>query len=422
MLTRIIKILLPIGVLALGVIGAFVLIAMRQQPEQRPPTPAVMLVEAIQPTVNRERFTVRAQGTVQPRTETTMVAEVSGRITSLSDAFVAGGFFRAGTELARIDPSDYETALLAAEADLAAAEATLSDEQARSDQARDDFRRLHGDTREPNELVLRLPQLARAKASVQAEQAAVMRAQRNLERTRIQLPFDGMVKQRDVDLGQFVNAGTSLGVAFAVDMAEVRLPISDRDLSFVGIPVFGQGTELQRPVTLHGNVAGQLNEWPAELVRTEGIVDENTRLTYLVAEVRDPYGLIAGTHDPALPMGTFVEADIAGRAAEGLIVLPSEALHNGDQVYLANDEDELEVRTVNVVRSTPSWVYVDDSILPDDRVITTAIPAPVPGLKLRVRGDEPTAPEPNNDARLEILPADADESLPEEELSVAETE
>ena len=416
MLKKIIAILLPLGVICLAIAGAIGLFALRQAPEQRPPEPVVLLVDAIQPETNRERFFVQAQGTVQPRTETTLVAEVSGRITSLSDAFVAGGFFRAGTELARIDPSDYETALLAAEADLAAAQATLADEQARSDAARDDFRRLYGDSREPNDLVLRLPQLARAQASVQAEQAAVQRARRNLERTRIQLPFDGMVKQRNVDLGQFVSTGANLGVAFAVDVAEVRLPLSDRDLSFVGIPLFSQGADLNVPVTLRGRVNGQMAEWPAELTRTEGIVDENTRLTYLVAEIADPYGLIAGTHEPGLPMGTFVEAEIAGRSAEGMMILPSEALHNGNQVYVANSEDELEVREVQVIRSTPRYVYVDSSILPEDRIITTAIPAPVPGLKVRVRGDNTAEPEP----RLEILPAE--EEAPADTLSVAETE
>ena len=398
MLKKLFLILLPIGVIALAIIGAMGMFALRQAPEQRPPEPAVLLVDAIQPESNRERFFVQAQGTVQPRTETTLVAEVSGRITSLSEAFVAGGFFRAGTELARIDPSDYQTALLAAEADLAAAQATLADEQARSDAARDDFRRLYGDSREPNDLILRLPQLARAEAAVQAERAAVQRARRNLERTRIQLPYDGMVKQRDVDLGQFVNTGAALGVAFAVDVAEVRLPVSDRDLSFIDIPFFNQGTNFSVPVTLRGRVAGQQAEWPAELIRTEGTVDSNTRLTYLVAEVTDPYGLIAGTHEPGLPMGTFVEADIAGRAADGLLTLPSEALHNGNQVYVANAQNELEVREVNVVRSTPQYFYIDNSIKLNERVITTAIPAPVPGLKLRIRGEEPTEAAPDTEA------------------------
>ncbi|MEM1081390.1 MAG: efflux RND transporter periplasmic adaptor subunit [Pseudomonadota bacterium] len=416
MFFKLIKFVLPLAVIALAIMGTIALYALRQAPEQRPPEPAVLLVDTVQPEINRDRFVVQAQGTVQPRTETTLVAEVSGRITSLSDAFVAGGFFRAGTELARIDPSDYETALLAAEADLAAARANLADEQARSDAARDDFRRLYGDAREPNDLVLRLPQLARAEASVQAQQASVQRARRNLERTRIQLPYDGMIMRRNVDLGQFVNTGANLGVAFAVDVAEVRLPVSDRDLAFVGVPLFSQGVELNVPVTLRGRVAGQTAEWPAILTRTEGIVDENTRLTFLVAEVIDPYGLIAGTHNPGLPMGTYVEAAIAGRNANGLMVVPSQALNNGNQVLIANDDNELEVRDVQIVRSTPNHVYVDGNLGPDERIITTAIAAPVPGLKLRIRG-EPT------DAELAAPEATGDLQADEADtISIADTD
>ncbi len=406
MIGKILKFLLPLGVIGLAIVGTALLVFLRQGPEQRPPEAAVLLVDTVQPELNRDRFIVQAQGTVQPRTETTLVAEVNGRITLLSDAFVAGGFFRAGTELARIDPSDYETALLAAEADLAAARANLSDEQARSDAAREDFRRLYGDERTPNDLVLRLPQLARAEAAVQAQQASVQRARRNLERTRIQLPFDGMIKRRDVDLGQYVNTGASLGVAFAVDVAEVRLPVSDRDLAFVGVPFFNRGARLDVPVTLRGRVAGHAAEWPATLIRTEGIVDQTTRLTYLVAEVVDPYGLIAGTHDPGLPIGTYVEAAIAGRAAEGLMMVPSEAVSNGNQVLIANQQDELEVREVNIVRSTPQYVYVEGNLDGSERIITTAITAPVPGLKLRVRGSS-TAIETNaSDTGNSIPPED----------------
>jgi RND family efflux transporter MFP subunit len=399
-MSKLLRIFAPIAIIAVCVVAAVLLARSGSGPEEREPEIAALPVDVVRPDVKQGSFAVRAQGTVSPRIETDLVSEVAGKVVWMSDDFVAGGTFEAGDVLARIDPSDYETALLAAEAELAAARATLADEQARSDAAREDFRRLRGDSSQPGDLLLRLPQVARAEAAVQAQQAAVERAQRNLERTRITLPFNGMIRERGVDLGQYVNTGSNLGLAFSTDRAEVRLPLAESDLRFLGLPMTGTDRAVERPVTLTGSVAGQPARWDATLVRTEGVVDSDTRLTYVVAEVTDPYALADDTRRPPLPVGTFVTAEIPGRDASGLVVLPSQALHEDNRVYVADEDDQLEIRTVEVVRTTPRRVYVSGPLSGNDRVITTAIPAPVPGLELDVR--ESSLDEPG----LRILPAD----------------
>jgi len=399
-MTKLIKIVAPIAILVVTVAGAILIGRSGEAPEREEPVQAALLVDVVQPEIKQGSFTVRAQGTVSPRIETSLVSEVSGKVISMSEDFVAGGVFAKGQILARIDPSDYETALLAAEAELAAARATLADEQARSDAAREDFKRLYGESREPTDLLLRLPQVARARAAVQAQQAAVERARRNLERTRITLPFNGMVRNRTANLGQYVTTGANLGTAFSTDRAEVRLPVSENDLAFLDIPLTESGSNIDRPVTLIGSVAGQPARWEARLVRTEGVVDSNTRLTYLVVEIPDPYGLGPDAERPALPMGTFVEAQIPGRDASGLVLLPAEALHDGNRVYLADEDNELEIREVEIVRATPREIYVSGPVEADDRVIITAIPAPVPGLNLNVRETDKA------ESRLRILPSE----------------
>jgi RND family efflux transporter MFP subunit len=398
-MSKLLKILVPIAIVAVCVVAAVVLARSGSGPQEREPEMAALPVDVVRPDIKQGSFTVRAQGSVSPRIETDLVSEVAGKIVWMSDDFVAGGTFEAGDVLARVDPSDYETALLAAEAELAAARATLADERARSDAAREDFRRLRGDSSEPSDLLLRLPQVARAEAAVQAQEAAVERARRNLERTRITLPFNGMIRERGVDLGQYVNTGSNLGLAFSTDRAEVRLPLAESDLAFLGLPMTGTDRNVERPVTLTGSVAGRAAEWEATLVRTEGVVDSDTRLTYVVAEIEDPYALATDTRRPPLPVGTFVTAEIPGRDASGLVVLPSQALHENNRVYVVDENDQLQIRTVEVVRTTPRRVYVSGPLSAEDRVITTAIPAPVPGLELDVR--ESSLDEPG----LRILPA-----------------
>jgi hypothetical protein len=194
------------------------------------------------------------------------------------------------------------------------------------------------------------------------------------------------VRARQVDLGQYVSTGTPLGVAFAVDVAEIRLSLSDQDLAFLELPQPGViQTDADIPVTLSGTVSGRRGSWDARIVRTEGVVDESTRLVNAVAVVDDPYGLLGRERELPLPMGTFVRADIRGRASGGLIELPRSALRDNNTVFLANDSNELEIRSVEVLRATAQRAYVRNALKSGDRVITTAIQAPIPGLPLRVR-------------------------------------
>lgn len=399
------KYLLPPALIVGAIVIVVILASNRPEPPAREAMVTSMLVDVIEATESQGTFRVSAQGIVRPQTQTSISAEVGGRLVEISETFVAGGFFEAGEVLAQIDPSDYEAALLQAQAELASAQATLADETARSEQARRDWERIHGSEREPNDLVLRLPQVARAKASVDAAKASVLRAERNLERTQIRLPYDGIIRARNVDLGQFVGAGTLLGVAFAIDVAEVRLPLSNQDRAFLNLPRAGDVDVSGPEVTLVADVDGQMGQWSGRVVRTEGVIDENTRLSYAVVAIDDPYQRLdpsnTETQAPILPMGTFVEGTIEGRTATGLIELPRSALRTGDRVFVANDQDELEIRDVEVIRATTDEVYVRNSLYPGDRVIVTGITAPIPGSKLRIR-------RINNEAVLRLAPAPED--------------
>lgn len=406
---------LPPALVIASIVVVVILASNRPEPPEREAVEAAMLVDTIAAERAGDHFIVEAQGTVQPRTQTTLIPEVSGKVTRIADAFVAGGFFQAGEVLIEIDPSDYETALMQAEAELAAARARLSDEQSRSEQARRDWQQLHGGEREPSDLVLRIPQLEQARASVQAAEAAVARAERDLERTRLSLPYSGMVRSRSVDIGQYVSVGTTLGQAFAVDIAEVRLPLPDRDLAFVNLPQPGREQGPRPEVRFFGDVSGERGSWTGEIVRTEGVVEESTRLTYAVARIEDPYGLLGEDRPVPLPMGTYVRAEIEGRSAAGLIELPREALRDGDRLFVADDENRLEIRSVDVVRSTTRRVYLANSIEPGERVITTAITAPIPGTRLNVR--EPGSDDP----KLRILPPEEGEDEQRQEVA-AQTE
>jgi RND family efflux transporter MFP subunit len=399
---KFLKFALPLLLIAGSVVVVVVMVAVAQgnRPERKDDMQAAMLVEAIPATVTSVDFTVTSQGSVMPRTETTLVAEVAGQIVSVSQNFIAGGFFRKGETLLQIDPSDYETALLRAQATLAARRAQLADQRARSEQALKDWVNL-GRAGEPSDLVLRKPQLAEAQAAVQAAEAELKQAERNLERTRIRVPYDGLVRSKSVDVGQYVGPGTPLGVTFAVDRAEIRLPLSGNDLAFLEMP---SATRLDAdhrvPVTLIAEGDGIGGRWSGEIVRTEGVVDATSRVVYAVVEIVDPYGVLGASEQPELKMGTFVRAEIRGRRANDVVILPRSVLQPDDTVLIANADRELEVRPVTVARAEPREVYISAGIADGELVVTTPLEAPIPGTRLAIRG-EPVAGEAQDAAANE---------------------
>ncbi len=386
------KFILPLGLIALAVLAValMAITAGNKRPPRQDGSQAAVLVEAIPARARSLNFIIESQGPVRPRTETTLVAEVSGRVVDVSPEFVAGGFFRQGEVLLEIDPSDYLTAVKRAEAALASRRAQLADEQARSKQAIQDWKNL-GRTGEPPALVAREPQLADAEANVLAAQADLDKAERDLERTRITVPYDGLVRSKRVDVGQFVGAGTQLGVTFSVDTAEIRLPLSSTDVAFLDLPRSTDKRPEDYPtVSLQASVAGETKTWEARLIRTEGVIDESSRVLYAVAEVRDPYGLLGESTQDELRMGTFVRAAIEGRFIENAVVLPRYVLRSDNTVLVANAERELEVRPVTVARAEPDEVYLSAGVEDGELVITTTLDAPIPGTRLLISGEAPT--------------------------------
>ena len=381
---------LPIGLVMLSValVIAMIGITKGKRPEKRDQSQAAILVDAIVAEVQSLNFVVVSQGTVKPRTETTLVSEVSGKVISVSPDFVAGGFFRDGDTLLQIDPSDYETALKRAQAALASRQAKLADETARSEQALRDWTNL-GRSGQPSDLVLRKPQLLDAQANVSAAEADVQKARRDLQRTRITVPYDGLVKQKLVDVGQYVSPGTRLGVSFAIDTAEIRLPLSKDDIAYLDLPSATEAKEQTFPrVLLKSTEAGEVHSWQAEIIRTEGIVDETSRVVYAVAQVVDPYGMLGKSTQEELKVGTFVSAEIQGVAAENVVVLPRYALQANNTVLVANDERKLEVRPVTVLRAEPRLVYISAGLTGGEKVVTTTLEAPIPGTRLTIAGED----------------------------------
>ena len=377
--------LLPVGVLALMCATIALLFATRPKPERRlaeVPAPFVR-VAVVAP--QSFQLSVVAHGNVAPRTESDLVAEVRGRIIWVSPALEVGRFFNEGDELLRLDGREHEIAMRRA-----GALVKLAESESRLAEAEVARRRLlsRSGASSASDLDQFESRALVASAGLDQARADYAQAALDLERTVVRAPYDGRVRARPVDLGQFVSSGTTLARVFAVDYAEVRLPIRTDELSFLEIPLgfeMDAGRGIDTPVVLTARLGGRELEWPARLVRTEGEIDLRSRMLHVVARVDDPY---ARNHaSQPLPAGLFVRAEIMGRKLDDVYVLPTIALREQNRVFVVDAEQNLRFRPVDVLRRGSKETIVSGGLAAGDEVVISPIRAVTDGMRVQTLPD-----------------------------------
>jgi len=389
MLKKILKTVVPFLILAGSMAGAYTLTVSAPEVEQRNPERWVPQVAVMSVQRQSVQLCVETYGTVRPRTEIALMPQVSGRVVELSPALKDGAFFAKDQLLARIEPRDFELALTQAEASVARAKAALQREQAEAEIARQEWEE-YGQG-EPNDLVMRKPQLAEALAALASAEAVAEQAELNLERTEILAPFDGRVRSEQVDVGQFIAAGNTIASVYATDYVEVRLEIPDDQLAFLDLPLTRSmeipcGAEAGAPppkVRLSAPLGSMEVCWDGAIVRTEGEVDPRTRVIRALARVHDPFQLENPAHPPLL-VGMYAKGIIIGRRIDDLVVLPRELLHSGDRVYLVGNAGQLIFREVEVLKREKQRVIVSGGLEEGELICLTDLHPAIEGMQLEV--------------------------------------
>ena len=351
--------------------------------------PPALLVEVAVAKREPITFFVKSQGTVSPRTRTSLKTEVSGQIIEVSDSFVTGGFFASGDMLARIDPRNYQTSVKRATASVTKAWNQVQLQSALANSELEQWEQLQ--VRKQNgssnlNWSLRKPQsrlLAESQADLALARAELEKANGDLERTVIRAPYDGMISQKRADVGQYLNAGADLAETFAVDFAEVRLPVTQADLKYLQLPRSNGGKPI--PVILETELGGRLHKWNANVVRTEGIFDTQSRVLYLVAQIADPYDMSASGQE-ILRIGTFVSAKVQGIDAGELFVIPRYSIQRGEILWVVDENMKMFPRKLSIVRSDDQFSYVDGGLEDGEQYCLTPIDQPLPGMRVRLSG------------------------------------
>jgi RND family efflux transporter MFP subunit len=379
---KLLKIIAPVLVLGVSIGLVQALNAAKPAPEKKEESQRIVSLYVDEVKSDMVTLSVQTQGEVRPKTEIDLITQVSGRIVAISGSFAEGAEFGPGTTLIKIDGTDYKLAVIRAEASVAAAQVAVERELANA-RIKEEHWLDKRNSGEPTPYALNKLQVAEARASLRAAEAGLQEARLNVARTEISVPFLGRVREKSVGIGQYVTAGARLGRVFSTATVEIRLPLTDTQLAELNLPMGFTANDFDAPeVQFKAMVGRHEHFWTGHIVRINASVDQQTRLIYAIAEVDDPYGEGSDGGAP-IAVGMFVSAEIAGVTSQSALVLPRMALRNADKVYVINDENRLEIRTVKILSTSDDTVLVTNGVEPGERVVTSTIPAAVDGMEVR---------------------------------------
>ena len=323
------------------------------------------------------KATISSQGIIQPESELNLLSELTSRVEWISGKMEAGSSFKKGDTLLLLDKRDYELALISAESQVLNAKVNLEREEAESDLAKKEWKRVGAGS--GSDLALRKPQMAQAKATYAAAQATLEQAKRNLSRTVFIAPFDGRVRNSRIELGSTVFPGTLIGNIYATNAYEIRLPIADQDVFFSGLEFNGQKIKDNKRldvIIIQGD-----NQWPAKVIRTEAEIDPITRMMAVVAKIEN---IDSQMYTTPLAVGQFVQAKISGIELNKISVLPRSSVRN-ETVWVVDEQMTMQNRSVEVIRNESEFALIGEGFEVGDKLLTSRVSSLVNGLKVTLK-------------------------------------
>lgn len=374
-----IKGIMTVAVLFFAVIVAYGLVKTAPTPDQVKPEEVATSIRVLEVNRERIRLEVTSQGSVMPYKESELIPEVNGRVSWMSPNLLPGGYFANDEVLLRIDDRDYRSTV-------ARGQSTLTRAQAEEELARFELGRMEElvkkklTSQSSLETVLRNHRIA--DAVLQDSKIALEQAKRDLQRTEIRAPYEGLVRSEKVDLGQYVSRGQSIASIYAAQSAEVRLPVADKQLAYLDLPLGYRGElaeEFAPEVLLFTDYGGKHYEWTGKLVRTEAEIDSKSRMVTAVVRVNNS----DNADQPDLPIGLFVNARIKGRWADGVVTIPRAALRNQNQVLVVDKDNRIYYRRIEVMRFENDNVIVSDGLESGDVVNISPLQTIIEGMRVK---------------------------------------
>jgi multidrug efflux system membrane fusion protein len=375
------------AIIVIAIVAILALIHFTKPEPKKRGTPPVPAINVQANTLQSQTFTfyINTFGVVRPRTQSLLQSQVSGEVVWLNSQFREGGFFSRGDVLVKLDSRDYQAKVQMARANVQSAKQALAEEQARGEQALQDWQRLGQGNKNPSDLVLRKPQRAAAEARLMSAEAELASAELALSRTQIKAPFDGRVLSKKVDLGQLAGNNTQLAEIYATDYVEVRLPLKQRDLPFIELPEqYREGASVitEPVVTIESTLFGQPQAWQGRIVRTESAIDSNAQQLYVIAQIDDPF---SDQHKDKAPLkiGQYVTAKIQGKQVNNQLIIPNKALYQNSYVFVVHD-GKLQRRDLTLAWQNDDTSVVATGLNDNELLVTSPLGQVVSGTKVNI--------------------------------------
>ena len=345
-------------------------------PVEEAPAPDV-IVEILTP--KDFQIQISSNGTTTPLTQTVLTAEVGGEVIYRSKKFSEGSSVIEGEILAKIDDTDlqlqYKNALL----QLANAEVQHSLQLAEAEIAKEAWEKIGDGV--ASDLTLKKPQLKQAEALLEVAKAQVSSAKNKLNKTEIVAPYAGRIQSVNIDLGTTIIPGQPVGALYTSSEIEVTLAVKDNDLQFLSIPMDGRKLDPseQALVEIRSFYKGKNQTWIGKLERVDGVIDPVTRMINLIAVFKNDF---IETDKPNLPIGLFVEALIDGINLKNIFSIPVNAISENNEVYIVNNDNELESRQLSILKKYSDFVIVKDGLKAGERIVISKLSTASNGIKV----------------------------------------
>ncbi len=378
-----IKIILPICLILAGTAGFRYYQSKEVKVGRTPPKKQVSLVDVVSVSLGTHKTGIRVLGTVGPSRTAVLKSRVAGEVVWISPALVEGGLVSKGEILLRLDDADYRLEVSKAEASLSKTLADLEIEKGQQQIAKEELRLISKVSPQgmgPTDLALRKPQLAQAKAALSGAMTDLEKAALNLKRTEITAPFNGLVLEKNVDLGSLAATQSTLATLAGTDtyQVEARVPLDRLAFLFVDKDK-GSPARVRSPYNGH--------EWMGRVVRTTGRVTKESRMAGVIIEIPDPLGLKQENRGADLLLDDHVRVHITGKPIENVYILARPLLREDNRVWVY-DSGRLGIRAVEIVWKEADQVFIRSGLNPGDRVITSDLPVPVEGMPLQLSPGE----------------------------------
>jgi RND family efflux transporter MFP subunit len=381
-MAKLLKAILPILILIIGAGSGLWFLSNPQEAKKGPkPEAKALLVETRSPEFGSFITKISAMGQVTPAIQTSINSQISGEITKVSAEYIPGGRFQAEEIVIEVDPRDYELTVKQKQAELTQAKAEYKLEQGRQEIAREEMAlltRTTGKTLNSTDLALRKPQLAQAKAEIDRAQAELEIARLGLERTKIKAPFNALLIEKYVDLGDRVSPGTAIAKLVSLDEYWVEISLAIDDLKWLQpASLVKNSANSARIIDSQGNYTRE-----GALIRVSGALDNGSRLARAIVSFKNP----DSENLNPLILGDYVKIEVDGKLLEDVIRIPSKWIRDQGHIWL-NNNGRLETKKLSILHEDSSFAYISEGLTKQDEIIISEISVPVEGMKIRTMNE-----------------------------------